>query len=686
MRISLGDRSAHSRKRLSRARRFLTATGLPLLLVVPLTVPLAIPAVPAAANEPAPEFSFNNGFLRFGKVEALFDWDGPYDDNGNPPRLVGIDSLTTVRESVNSGGLLDTPYYFSTAADSWFQLTFSERALDMAVGAGRCVGDLIAPPTSSINFQGLEAGKCFWHRNTAMASSNGDSVFPHFNAGTSNSSGAGTRGGLDGFTRSTTVTNGAGSITTQGSFTLVPPSTDAFASYPEQYSFQIRHVYELGANATFIRATTTITNTTEVDGAPAAAPNVNIWVGTRDDYIGTTDQPAKIRGNITADGFARLTAPDQPSNALQVYSGAEGILFYSTTPGVDTVFADCCGFYNQVLPIPPAFSGNTESSCRPDGVLEAIACNDATFDGSYAIILPAGDMAPGASRTIVWYYAAGPLDALASVVEQIATDSSGATPQPPNAAPVDPLEPVVELAIEQSSGLSGVDSLLVRDGAVVPVTTTLTRSAGPSGGLVIEDGSDTLRVTVTTAGGASPTTGVIVAPDGEIVCEICAQLAAGLVVEAWIYSTPRLAAAVRVDVEDGICPLLRIPVGAPLDGAGPIAPGRHTLQLRMITDAGYEILSIPITIGTSTGRAAGAPVPTRVNTGGGPVPIMPLPLALGLLIATAGLLLIQRERQLAWAYAWATRPRRTRTIPGRRLTAFDALAQQLDTFRQEQRH
>jgi hypothetical protein len=259
-------------------------------------------------------------------------------------------------------------------------------------------------------------------------------------------------------------------------------------------------------------------------------------------------------------------------------------------------------------------------------------------------------------------------------------------------SPVPPLNPGSnsgpnpESGSDLTVGLSGVDSLLVRDGAVEPTTTTLTRSAGPRGGLVIEDESGSLRVTVTGDGGVTQDSGVIAAPDGEIVCEICAQLAAGLVVEAWIYSTPRLAAAVRVDVEDGICPLLRIPVGAPLDGAGPIAPGRHTLQLRMITDAGYEILSIPITIGTSTGRAAGAPVPTRVNTGGGPVPIMPLPLALGLLIATAGLLLIQRERQLAWAYAWATRPRRTRTIPGRRLTAFDTLAQQLDTFRQEQRH
>jgi hypothetical protein len=208
--------------------------------------------------------------------------------------------------------------------------------------------------------------------------------------------------------------------------------------------------------------------------------------------------------------------------------------------------------------------------------------------------------------------------------------------------------------------------------------------------MIITDDTGTLRVTIAGDLGISPT-GIAVASDGEIVCEICAFLAAGNTIEAWIYSTPRLAAAVRVDLDaqDQTCPYLRIPIGAPLDGQGPITPGPHTLQLRMATTNGLEILSIPIDVttatrtGTGTGTGAGAPVPNRVNTGGGPVPLMPMPLALSLLTATLALTLIQRDRDHAWATAWATRPRRDRTIPGRRLTAFDDLEHRLHTFRNQ---
>jgi hypothetical protein len=96
------------------------------------TLLLATNPLPVAANGPDAAYSFNNGFLRFGKVDGL----------SNP----GVGGPTATRESVNAGGLLDTPYYFSPTAVRWYQLTFSERALDLAVGAGRCVGDLVAPP------------------------------------------------------------------------------------------------------------------------------------------------------------------------------------------------------------------------------------------------------------------------------------------------------------------------------------------------------------------------------------------------------------------------------------------------------------------------------------------------------------------------------------------------------------
>ena len=185
----------------------------------------------------------------------------------------------------------------------------------------------------------------------------------------------------------------------------------------------------------------------------------------------------------------------------------------------------------------------------------------------------------------------------------------------------------VSVAVEQAVELTGTESVLVRGSVPVPVTTTVSRDAGPRGGLVIEDETKDLSVTVTTSAGVSETAGVVVPESGEVVCEICARLAAGSVVEAWIYSEPRLAAAVRVEVdaEEGTCPFLRIPTGTPLGGGDAIEAGVHTLQLRMYTEDGFEVLAFPITVG--------APVPTSVPSGEGPA------VPGGLLAGVAGLAL-----------------------------------------------
>jgi hypothetical protein len=195
--------------------------------------------------------------------------------------------------------------------------------------------------------------------------------------------------------------------------------------------------------------------------------------------------------------------------------------------------------------------------------------------------------------------------------------------------------------------------------------------------VVIEDPTGALRVTIASAGGASATSGVNVAPDGEIVCEICARLAAGSVVEAWVYSTPRLAAAVRIDtdVADGECPLLRIPVGAPLDGGGGIEPGTHTLQLRMSTPTGFEVLAIPITVGDT-----GPPVPSSIPTGSGPRPL-PHALASGLLIALLiVVMMLGFGGPLVDTFSVVTRARVATSTPitGRTLSGFGALERRLD--------
>ncbi len=168
----------------------------------------------------------------------------------------------------------------------------------------------------------------------------------------------------------------------------------------------------------------------------------------------------------------------------------------------------------------------------------------------------------------------------------------------------------VAVAAASAAGVAGSSSaVLVRRGEVVPVTSGSASGAGPRGGVVLE--AEGLKVMVAAAGGASPQTGVVAPVGGEIVCEVCAELAAGSTVEAWMYSSPQLVAAVRVpdDHEDGDCVLLRIPVGEPLTG-DPIAAGAHTLQLRLTTVDGIEVLATGVTVGTA--------VPSRVPAGEGP--------------------------------------------------------------------
>jgi hypothetical protein len=352
-------------------------------------------------------------------------------------------------------------------------------------------------------------------------------------------------------------------------------------------------------------------------------------------------------------GFRQFDADGAVKNTLHLRGNFQAV-------GEDFLFYLGDGFWGTVITTGAGFAYGSSASLEVDA-------EDVTLEQALAYsTCSATPLAVGQTRDSVLDGGGGG-----------GGDGDGDGPNvSPGPQPPDGRSGPVAAAVELAAGLAPLGAALVRDGAPTPVTT----STGPRGALTVTDPDGKLQVTLTTVGGVSPSRGLVVAPDGEIVCEICAQLAAGTVVEAWIYSEPRLAAAVRVDVEDGICPLLRIPVGAPLDGGGGIAPGVHTLQLRMDTSDGFEILAIPITVGDAASGAATL-VPTRVNTGGGPVPTLPMSLALGLLAAVAGLLLVQRDRELAWAHAWAARQRRRQALFGLQLPAFDALHHRLDRLR-----
>lgn len=156
-------------------------------------------------------------------------------------------------------------------------------------------------------------------------------------------------------------------------------------------SLGVKHVYSLSASTQYVEVATTITNNTG-----ASVSNVNAWVGTSDDWIGTTDSPNKIKGVIqgSANTASFNAACSGATNAIIVNSEDEYVLMYSPAAGADTILFDEYDDWNtNVLALDPA-----------DSEFEVF---DA--DGSFALYLPFGTIANGASTTLNWYFEGGQL-------------------------------------------------------------------------------------------------------------------------------------------------------------------------------------------------------------------------------------------------------------------------------------
>jgi len=205
---------------------------------------------------------------------------------------------------------------------------------------------------------------------------------------------------------------------------------------------------------------------------------------------------------------------------------------------------------------------------------------------------------------------------------------------------VDPTAATVAVVAEQvaAAGIAGSSSgVRVRGSEVVPSSTTRWLTVNQSalnairtiGGVSVVGGasivSDGLEVRVGSAVGSRSDAGVVVPSGGMLGASVTGALAPGSVVEVWINSQPRLVAAARVP-EDGDTVTVAIPTGAPLDGGEAIEDGAHTLELRMYTEDGFEIVATGITVARV--------MPTGVPAGEGPAPFeRPLLLAAGLLAA-----------------------------------------------------
>lgn len=182
------------------------------------------------------------------------------------------------------------PFYFDLDNTNWYKLTYSNYPLDNKISVG---GD----GTAEWNTNGDS------EVNDVMSNQVIDQSNFTINGGTS-----------------------SGTVLVTGDISI------------GSYDFELTHSYTLEDSNKFIKIETTLTNT----GA-SSATNIRFWVGTRDDYIGTTDTPKKVRSNIVSSSLASITTVTQRSRALEISSDNEGVLFFTTYSNANTAVRQYSG-------------------------------------------------------------------------------------------------------------------------------------------------------------------------------------------------------------------------------------------------------------------------------------------------------------------------------------------------------
>lgn len=286
-------------------------------------------------------------------------------------------------------GLLLQPWYWNGTRSQWEKLTYSTRPLEMAIGTG--------------------ASSSHWSRTTVAII---------------NSAIAGTvRVDYSEFVpirTSGSVTKGYGKIVWVGNFSI------------NGQILEVTQTYSLGRTNSFAQAETKVRNISD-----SIIRNLHVWLGTGDDYVGPSsqvynntpyygDQPVKQKGNLdpVSGLFSTISSISQPAKALRVISGRDVALFYSTTPGTNMAFNSCCSFSNAYNQNPYSNSAALSGDSR---FLDGVSTQN--YDGSYAAILPAGDISVSEQTKIDWFYAAGDIGDIQQIASSVATAAAPPAPR-----------------------------------------------------------------------------------------------------------------------------------------------------------------------------------------------------------------------------------------------------------------
>jgi serine protease len=271
---------------------------------------------------------------------------------------------TGSENSVNTKGLLQQPFYKS--GTTWYPLTYSSYPLNYAVATGTGTGHWTGGTV--FDFDNLPAG--------ALTSQTIDySSFV--------SAGGKTYGQI----------TSVGRASINGSL------------------LEFTNVYSLGENDSYIKITSKVKN---VSGS--TVQNMSMWTGTRDDWVGGSDSVTKTKGSLSTGSFVAIGNQATLADALEIKSGSEGVLFYSTSPRINMSIHPSLGFQNPVNQNP------TSSQITIFG------------DDSYAMYVPVGDLTNNQEFSFDWFYAAG---ALADLVAVAAAVSAAGAPALPITTPGD---------------------------------------------------------------------------------------------------------------------------------------------------------------------------------------------------------------------------------------------------------
>ncbi|MGV3503001.1 MAG: HYR domain-containing protein [Adhaeribacter sp.] len=264
---------------------------------------------------------------------------------------------TGFEPSVNPDGNLQQPFYYNAPKRAWRKLTFYAYPLETAIGLG---GDKTQE----------------WNTNGTILE------HPALQGQVLDTSG---------FVVTNPATGrGSGRIVSRGSIQIAGQA------------LELENTYTLPAQGAFIQVQTRLKNQ-----GPGLAENVRVWIGTRDDWVGTTDVPAKQKGDLVNGQFVAAAANAARASALQISSRDEGVFFYTDSPKANTIIQACCSFSNVIRQDPQTVSGNLSG------------------DASYGVYVRLQDLEPGASDSFTWYYAAGEISLMPEILVEVAAALGG---------------------------------------------------------------------------------------------------------------------------------------------------------------------------------------------------------------------------------------------------------------------